>query len=440
MGDANVSAMGTGTANGSEIRWLLPHEIRTDERYNVRLADIESAAENERLEELAASLDQEGQIETLVVSPVKGEADGQGGHREEFLLISGHRRKLAATIVNEKRSAKGESLLKLRCVIDRDKAEDSLFRKAVASNLHRKDFSPMDLAALIVKIREKKGWTGFKGAKQVAQYLNIKPATVLKHEGFLLAPKKIQDALRDGSLSVAGADEMLTVSKDHQEPVLKRAKELQTDRNIEQAIVDVERGHKTEDQAVKALSDKNRIEQGQIRRAIREKEQEVEQAAEKAKERVKAGGPESQAALAGKAGAGQQQKQPSVPAPEPVTSQSLPRTKKEILVWFLEQDGPANGGADGSVRKWLRAFGNWAAGEISDRSFQGAWDRMVAGADKGTIRAVGEKPEAEQDLKAKTSHSGRLTRKDAGKSRKPKTDKIDKKAAKPKRAAKDTKK
>ncbi len=172
--------------------YLLPNQIQTDKRFDVRPFSSQHSTniEDGEVEQLAASIERVGQLDAILIT-------------RERVLVAGHRRRRAATIINERRSARGESLLKLRCAIDHGGGD--LRQKAIVSNLHRQQLSPMDLAYLITQIRKEHAWEGRPGAKMVAQYLGVDVCTVTNTELLMTVDKDMQNKIHERVITTDGA-------------------------------------------------------------------------------------------------------------------------------------------------------------------------------------------------------------------------------------------
>lgn len=346
----------------AERGFLLPNQIETIERFNVRLYQVDDDEELKLIERLAADIERDGQLEDVILTPLEDEPG-------RIVLYSGHRRRRAIALINESRSARNQPLVKVRYRVDREGGD--LFRKAIGVNLHRRGFSPMELLMLITKLRTDHGWVGFKGAKRVAEYLNVDIATVTQTEKF--GGPDMDDELRlklhQGVVSAQSAFELLGVHKDKRAEVMQRAEEIQTDRNIDKGIAQVAAGRVSEEQAAEDLKKKKRIENPAVRQAIRET-------------------PDS-------------------------TSAPQPMSRKELLEFILQFDAPAYGHPNGAVRTWVLAMEKLAAGTAGKNGEKVAmekFDVMVKGADKGT---KGPASETEERPRGKSA-TGKLARRDKG--------------------------
>jgi ParB/RepB/Spo0J family partition protein len=246
------------TIKESETQYL-PQELKTSSRYSVRLFSQDpSEAEDERIEELAKSMEEEGQLEALLVTP-------------DLIVIAGHRRRRACIIINSKRAAQGAPLMRLRICIVRN---GDLWRKSIISNIQHESFSPMDIAYIIKMIREDKDWRGASGTRRIATYLHVSYATIVQHERFYSLPKEIQNKLHDRTISAQSALEVISRFSDTsgQMRVLDRAAEIQATDHLEKVLNDCESHRISVKKATEALIKpaKHRIERPAIVKAIRE--------------------------------------------------------------------------------------------------------------------------------------------------------------------------
>ena len=248
------------TVDPIEVICLLPKEIQTDSKFNVRPFSSEpSDAEDKFIEELAASLEANGQLDHVIVTP-------------EHVLIAGHRRRKAAMVVNERRSARGESLFRLTCTVDRSGGD--LVRKAIVSNVHRKDVSAMDRAYLAHRLRERYGWHGYEGTKRLAAYLGVSPATVAEHDKFLTLPREIQEQLHLGRITSQIALELLKTVKDKpsQIEVIQRATEIQQETQLTRVLEEHAHGRTSMAKATQKVKNvpQTKIQIPAVRQAITE--------------------------------------------------------------------------------------------------------------------------------------------------------------------------
>lgn len=246
---------------GQDTVYLLPSQIHTNPRHNVRPFSSEATdAEDALIEKLAVTIERDGQMDALVVTP-------------EYELIAGHRRRKAVMVINERRSARGGSLLKLRCAVDATGGD--LKRKAIISNLHRKANSAMDLAYLITQIRKENGWVGGPGAHKVAEYLGIDHTTVNQYEKFLGAEKDLQNKIHDGTISAQSALDLMKAlgSPKERTEIVVRAAEIQAEDKLEKTLENYRNGSANLEKTTAELyrEPTKRIEHPAIVKAIRER-------------------------------------------------------------------------------------------------------------------------------------------------------------------------
>lgn len=182
--------------------------IDDDPITDVRLGPKQKG-ESQAIKELAESFTNDGgQLQPITVR-------GTSGGR--YSVITGHRRLAAA------KSLGWEGIHAI--VTDSD--DDLAFRQAVAENLKRKNFTPLQVALLIGRIRKEHDWNGTEGTPSVADYLGVSRATVTEHEKLLSQPKDIQNQVHTGEMSFAAAQLLWqNVTEDQTEPVAARAKEI----------------------------------------------------------------------------------------------------------------------------------------------------------------------------------------------------------------------
>jgi ParB-like chromosome segregation protein Spo0J len=247
-----------------KVIYLLPNKIDTHPKYNVRpfssTVDA-SASEDKRIEELALSIETLGQLDPVILTP-------------EHVLFAGHRRRRAIIICNERRTARGESLLPVKCIIDT--AGGDMRRKGIISNLHRTETSPMDMAYLITQLRKENNWHDYKGTKAVGEYLGLDHATVTSFEYFLSAEKELQNKIHDGTISAHSARNLMKTlpTPEERQKALARAAEFQSEDLLEKQLDRYKRGKQTLAQTTSAIQDPKavlHIKNPAVIKAIRER-------------------------------------------------------------------------------------------------------------------------------------------------------------------------
>lgn len=244
---------------------LLPAQISLDPRFDVRpFSKDNSADEDKRIVAMALSIEEIGQLDAVLITPAR-------------VLVAGHRRRRAVLLINERRSACGQSLLRIRCAVDSSGGD--LRRKAIHSNLRRKEASAMDLAYLIVQIRRENSWSGFSGAVKVAEYLGVDDATITQHEKLLSAEKDLQNQIHAGTISAHSALKLLKTLNTPAEraEAISRAAEIQAEDVLDKALeahVKAQASGSRNQHAAKTITEsvvKTRIEHPAIVKAIRER-------------------------------------------------------------------------------------------------------------------------------------------------------------------------
>lgn len=356
-----------------EIIQLLPNEILVDERYNVRPWTSDEGAseiEAESIELMADSIELHGQFDAGIVEPSKTKTtDG----KEQYKLVAGHRRKKAIAIVNERRAAKGQSLILMRLRVDRSGGD--MKRIAAQSNLHRDNPNPMDTAKLMDNLRSEFGWGhDMTGHKQVAKYLNIKLQTVLQHQRILRADPEIQKRVANGQLSMIDAHNLAVGVKPEMLPeVFQNAERIQAESDKQQAERNegFVKGHGSKEQReeLKAKKDKAATEpDAEPKKPKRIKHTSV----------VKALGEVAGALI-----------------------QVQAKSRKEIVALFEEiADGPAYGAVDCPAREFARYLvDKWASGNGTDKTLLAKFDAMAGldAADKKKNEKVAAAEREEQE-------------------------------------------
>lgn len=123
-----------------------------------------SANEAERVEALAQSMRELGQIVPCVVEYRDGEP----------WLVDGKRRLKAAKLLGNR----------LACIERIDRNGDAL-RAAIHANLQRRGYGPLQFAHLCAQLRKEHSW---EGTKELAEYLMVSRATISQHDKLLKKP------------------------------------------------------------------------------------------------------------------------------------------------------------------------------------------------------------------------------------------------------------
>lgn len=161
--------------------------------------------ETVRIDNLAKSMYEEGQLQPIVVRP---------GTDGTYLLIAGRRRFLAKQLI-AKHLADNKQLnspVTIDAIVV-DKDDDQAYIAAIQENLQRKQFSPIELAGNIAEIRRRKDFNGPDWSKQVADFLRVSRATVTTHAALLELPVDIRAKTHRGELTAQMAFDLLSVAK-----------------------------------------------------------------------------------------------------------------------------------------------------------------------------------------------------------------------------------
>lgn len=143
-----------------------------------------------RLEELAASIREQGVVQPLLVRP---------GRNGSFVLVAGERRWRAA-----QRAGLREVPVVIRSVSDRQ-----AFEMALVENLQREDLNPIEEAEAYRRLLEEHGYT----QEQLAERLGRDRSTLANSLRLLKAPEPLQQALISGALSPGHARALLGLEK-----------------------------------------------------------------------------------------------------------------------------------------------------------------------------------------------------------------------------------
>lgn len=352
-----------------DLENLRPEDLIVDPKFDIRKYGDGDPNELSKVERLSRTIERDGQLDAGIVIP---HPSGNG----KYVLIAGHRRRRAYMLANERRSANGQSLLKMTVKVDRSGGDP--LRKACVSNMQREQLTPMELATLISRIRSENNWLNFVGAKKVAEYLGIDVTTVTQHDRFLSADEATKRELQDGTLTAHGAFTMLTVKPAERADVIERAKGKQRD------------------------IDARKITEPAIGHGDRAKVAPPSDSHADNKEREDSGKLTQPAIIA------------AIRDTPDVSEKPIPRTRKELIEFFMGLDGPAYGFSNGATRQFVDYFCNaFAVGSGTEKTMLRKFDSMVAGSDPGTESSRDKDASATVPEDKKTA-TGRLLRVDKG--------------------------
>jgi len=171
------------------------------------------ANERIKIESLALSIRTLGQLVPCIVEPIEpsqdNPVDNNSRYHQKYRLVDGWRRVQAATHINQTVDPGFELL----CIV-RESDTDPL-RAALHANLKRRGLSPLQFAYLCSDLRTMHGW---KGTRELAQYLQVSRATISQHDKLLAKPEGMEDStyrdlldkVANGSMGAEAAFELLT--------------------------------------------------------------------------------------------------------------------------------------------------------------------------------------------------------------------------------------
>lgn len=147
----------------------------------------------EKLEELAASLHANGQLEPCVVRPTP---DG-ASHAKPFELVFGYRRLRAARMLHEQ----GKGFAAIRCEL-RDYGDAEVIAANITENYQREEPTPLEQARAMQRLISEAGLS----KSEVARRLGCDRSHVIHRLKLLDLPQSVQDKLRDGKLTASVAE------------------------------------------------------------------------------------------------------------------------------------------------------------------------------------------------------------------------------------------
>jgi ParB/RepB/Spo0J family partition protein len=197
----------------SNILRIRPEDLIVPEVSDARPGP-EPTNEKRKIESLAQSIKEIGQLVPAIVEPMPGTA--------QYRVIDGRRRALAARLLWQP----------LDCIVY---AGGDTLAAAVHANIKRRSLTALQFAYLCKTLREWNGWSEATDTKHLAKYLGVSEATVRQHEKILRKPEAMEqeayDAillkLREGQMAADTAFELLThVEPTRVQEVLPRAQEI----------------------------------------------------------------------------------------------------------------------------------------------------------------------------------------------------------------------
>lgn len=163
------------------------------------IEEIAPAADNprqrfdeQRLEELAASIRVQGLLQPLVV---RTRQPGDRASRASFVLIAGERRWRAAQ----------KAGLKDVPVVVKEVSASQAFELALVENIQREDLNPMEEAEAYRRLSDEFGYT----QEELARRVGRERATVANSLRLLKLPERVQTQVASGSLAMGHARALL---------------------------------------------------------------------------------------------------------------------------------------------------------------------------------------------------------------------------------------
>lgn len=146
--------------------------------------------DEEKLQELAGSMANEGVISPLIVTPTE--------HQDQYMIVAGERRWRAAKIVGIDRIP----------VIVRDLDDADAHRQALIDNVVREDLNPVEEAIALERLIDDYDMT----QENIASALGQSRSAIANKLRLLKLPEPILDMVRNGSLSAGHARAILALS------------------------------------------------------------------------------------------------------------------------------------------------------------------------------------------------------------------------------------
>lgn len=149
------------------------------------------------LAELARSIETQGIIQPIVVSPEPTAA----GKPRRYLIVAGERRW---------RAAQQAGLHQVPVVI-RDVNHEERLELALVENIQRADLNPIEESRAYAQLLELRGWT----QEELATRVGKDRSTVANALRLLRLPDNVQELVREGRLSMGHARTLLGLEKEH---------------------------------------------------------------------------------------------------------------------------------------------------------------------------------------------------------------------------------
>ncbi|MEK7624423.1 MAG: ParB/RepB/Spo0J family partition protein [Patescibacteria group bacterium] len=191
------------------------NSTHTQQRESIFLIEIEKIKPNplqprrsfneESIKELAASIQEFGILQPLLVSKIEEETEN--GTRVSYQLIAGERRFKAAKMLG---------LEQVPVIVKKIDIEADRLEMAITENLQRADLNPVETARAFAKLQDEFGLT----QREIAQRLGKSREAVANTLRLLNLPSNIQDALTQNKINESQARALLAVSDLNQQQAL----------------------------------------------------------------------------------------------------------------------------------------------------------------------------------------------------------------------------
>jgi ParB family chromosome partitioning protein len=168
-------------SDGTRLTYVDPRTVKPNPQQPRQNFDEES------LQELAASIRNDGVLEPVVVREVNG----------DYELVSGERRVRASVLAE---------LDEVPAVV-REVTDEDMLKLGIIENIQREELNPIELAQAYQSLTDAYGWSQEKVAQQVGK----KRATITNAVRLLKLPEDIQAHVVDGAISMGHARALLSV-------------------------------------------------------------------------------------------------------------------------------------------------------------------------------------------------------------------------------------
>ncbi len=180
-----------------------PHKKHQDAIFYIEVEKIKSNPhqprldfDEESLKELAASIQEFGILQPLIVSKIEREVET--GTQVEYQLIAGERRLMAAKMLGWER---------VPAIVKKSDRKSNQLEIAITENLQRADLNPIETARAYAKLQDEFNLT----QREIATRLGKSRETITNTLRLLDLPSEIQDALAKNQINESQARLLLIV-------------------------------------------------------------------------------------------------------------------------------------------------------------------------------------------------------------------------------------